>query len=287
VIRGALRAGQVIPFLGAGASLGGRKAGAPRQRGEHTHLPTGAALGRYLAMKTRFPRGELRELTRVAQYYDAVNGRELLYRDLRSVFARDYSPSPLHACLAKLRVPLLIVTTNYDDLIERAFDSAGRPYDTVIHTTDPNCGDKVLWWKHGEPKPEQVIPNKLNVDLGSTTLIYKMHGAVDRHNPTRDQYVITEDDYIDFLARMTRNKAVPAIFAEPFQTRSFLFLGYALRDWNLRVVLNRIEKDLRRPKTIKSWAIQRSPSPLEQRFWRERGVEVFDITIDDFVRRLC
>ena len=38
---------------------------------------------------------------------------------------------------------------------------------------------------------------------------------------------------------MTKNKAIPAIFAEPFQTRHFLFLGYGLNDWNLRVVLYR------------------------------------------------
>jgi hypothetical protein len=118
------------------------------------------------------------------------------------------------------------------------------------------------------------------------TVIYKMHGAMDRRQPRRGQYVITEDDYIDFLARMTKNKAIPAIFAEPFQTRPFLFLGYGLYDWNLRVVLNRIEKDLRRSRDIRSWAIQRNANALEKRFWQERGVEVYEQTIDAFVERL-
>jgi hypothetical protein len=114
-----------------------------------------------------------------------------------------------------------------------------------------------------------------------------MHGAVDRQDPGRDQYVITEDDYIDFLARMTKNKAIPSIFAEPFQTRHFLFLGYGLRDWNLRVVLNRIEKDMRRPSGTTSWAIQNGPSPLEKRFWQEHKVEVYDVMIEDFVKELA
>ena len=119
-----------------------------------------------------------------------------------------------------------------------------------------------------------------------------MPGKLNRWSDSRlpgiesDQYVITEDDYIDFLTRMTKKKAVPAIFAEPFQTRHFLFLGYSLSDWNLRVVLNRIEKDLRRRKGIKSWAIQYKPSRLEQRFWQERGVEVYDMTIEEFVTKL-
>ena len=85
---------------------------------------------------------------------------------------------------------------------------------------------------------------------------------------------------------MTRNKAIPSIFAELFQTRPFLFLGYGLYDWNLRVVLNRIEKDLRWPKGIKSWAIQDKPRPLEQRFWQERGVDVYNMTIEAFVQEL-
>ena len=112
-----------------------------------------------------------------------------------------------------------------------------------------------------------------------------MHGAVDRKLASRDQYVITEDDYIDFLARMTKNKAIPAIFAEAFQTRHFLFLGYSLRDWNLRVILHRIwgEQKL----SWRSWAIQRQPSRIEQEFWSRRGVEILDLLLEDYVAGLC
>jgi hypothetical protein len=198
----------------------------------------------------------------------------------------DYPFTPLHTFLTDVSMPVLIVTTNYDDLIERAFDVQNRAYDLVIHTTDPAVGDQLLWWEYGTPEPRRVNANKLDIDLQAVTVIYKMHGAVDRRQPTRDQYVITEDDYIDFLARMMKNKAIPAIFAEPFQTRHFLFLGYGLYDWNLRVVLNRIEKDLRRRKGIKSWAIQHKPKPLERRFWQERGVEVYDMAIEEFVKEL-
>jgi hypothetical protein len=98
--------------------------------------------------------------------------------------------------------------------------------------------------------------------------------------------VITEDDYIEFLSRMTRKRAIPAIFAEPFQTRHFLFLGYSLGDWNLRVVLNRMERDLRRRRDITSWAIQLNPSPLEQRLWQRRGVDVYDMMLEEFVTKL-
>jgi hypothetical protein len=276
LIRECLLAGKVIPFLGSGASL----SVAP------SPLPTASELASRLAAKTRFPADEAVILSTVAQWYQLVGGRQTLNDELHDVFAAAYTPAALHHYLAAVPSPLLVVTTNYDDLIEQAFDEAGRPYDRVVHTTDPAVGERLLWWAHGAEVPERKNPSKLDIDLDTTTVIYKMHGAVDRRLASRDQYVITEDDYIDFLARLTRHKAVPAIFAEPFQTRHFLFLGYSLRDWNLRVVLNRVERDVRGTRGITSWAIDHQPSPLEQRFWQDRGVEVFKMTLEEFLDEL-
>lgn len=286
-----LNKSKVIPFLGAGSSLAGLLPRGPWVKGV---IPTAGELAGHLAETAKFPSGESRDLTKVAQYYSVVNGRQPLDEELHNIFNCDYKPTSLHSFLASVQAPLLIVTTNYDDLIERALDERNdqlgdraRPYDVVIHNSQvKKSGDHLWWWTYGDLAPREVSPNKLLIDLEERTVVYKMHGAVDRKQPSRDSYVITEDDYIDFLARMTKNKAIPMIFAELFQTRHFLFLGYGLNDWNLRVVLNRIEKDLRRPKSIKSWAIQHQMRPLERRFWQERGVEVYDQTLDNFVHQL-
>lgn len=286
LISDALRQGLVIPFLGSGASLSENKSNTPQDKRKRTNLPSAAALTRYLAQKTQFPPNEPRDLAKVAQYYNVVAGRKRLREELHRIFNRDCSVTSLHTFLAEVPKKLLIVTTNYDDLIENAFRSQGRAYDVVVHASESTLGEQVLWWPYEKSKPINSKPNKLYIDFQKVTVIYKMHGAVDRYLPERDQYVITEDDYIDFLARMIKKTAIPAIFAEPFQTRHFLFLGYSLRDWNLRVVLNHIEKTLRRSKEIKSWAIQNNPSSLERRFWQDRGVEVYDMKIEEFVKKL-
>lgn len=280
-----LNHGRVIPFLGSGASLGGR---APDEEWSEglKFLPTAAELANYLARMSQFPQDEPIDLAKVAQYYDVVNGRPVLDEVLRGIFSHPYSLTALHTFLARLNVPLLIITTNYDDGIERAFDDEGKPYDLVTHTTDATMGDQLLWYEYGEEEPREVIPNKFVIDLKTRTVIYKMHGSVDRRGCMRDQFLITEDDYVDFLSRMTRNSAIPAMFAEPFQQRHFLFLGYSLSDWNLRVVLNRIEKDLQRRRGVRSWAIRWRVTPLERRFWQERGVSVYNMLIDDFVEEL-
>lgn len=284
-----LNRGKVIPFLGAGASLGGRLPGLAWQKGNKTFLPLGSELASHLARLMTFPTEEEHlELTKVAQYSGVSIGRTALNNELHEIFDCDYPLTSLHKFLANIDAPLLIITTNYDDLIERALDDrnkqegkAVRPYDVVIHNTDAKKGEYVLWWPFGAKQPEdKVHPKSLDIDLTERTVIYKMHGAVDRRQTQRHSYVISEDDYVDFLARMAKKNAVPAIFADPFQTRHFLFLGYGLNDWNLRVVLNRI------PKGIRSWAIQYRPRALESRFWQERGVEVYDFLLDDFVAKL-
>lgn len=287
LIYDSLNQGLVIPFLGAGASLIREISGEATTDASKLNLPTATELANYLAKKSEFPKDETIDLAKVAQYFSLIGGRTPLYRELHSIFDRDFPIGPLHYFLASINRPLLIVTTNYDDLIERALLKQHREFDVVIHTSDPVIGDRLLWLEHGENNPSEVSPNKLDIDLQTRTVIYKMHGAVDRQRANRDQYVITEDDYIDFLVRISKNKAIPAIFAEPFQACHFLFLGYSLRDWNLRVILNRIQSDARRPLEITSWSIQNKPSLMERKFWQKRGVEVYDILLNEFVHELA
>jgi SIR2-like protein len=277
LIADGLEEGAVIPFLGAGASLGCRLEDA---EGDST-LPSATDLSKQLASTANFPQGADQNLASVAQYYEIVSGRNGLNDALHEVFAAKYEPSRLHRYLASIERPLLIVTTNYDRLLETAFEH--RPHDLVVHTTEAAANERLLWWRNGAKEPERVLAKKLYIDLGKTTVIYKMHGAVDALLAARDQYVITEDDYVDFVSRLIRKKAIPAIFAEPFQNRHFLFLGYGLRDWNFRVVLNRVDKSLRGGNVPPSWAIDAKPSALETRLWQRRGVEVYGMTIEEFL----
>lgn len=284
-----IMAGRVIPFLGAGAPLYARNPTTTpwmqRQKGQEVigHLPTGAELAKYLASRAAVPAPERGELTKMAQYYETTLGPGPLRQRLREIFSYEQPPTPLHEFFADVPQPLLIVTTNYDDLMERAYRQRGKPCDVVVHLTD---SEKVLWWPHGEATPVEMLADDLDIDLDMVSVVYKMHGAIDRRAKQTGHYVITEDDYIEFLTRMTRRSVVPTIFAEPFQTRPFLFLGYGLYDWNLRVILNRIQEFRGHPK-FRSWAIETLSKPLEKALWNARGVTVYDgLTLDAFLTEL-
>ena len=63
-----------------------------------------------------------------------------------------------------------------------------------------------------------------------------------------------------------------------------LFLGYSMRDWNVRVFLKRIWQD--EPLGSKSWAIQRDPDVLEKDFWSQSHVDVFAAPLEQYVEEL-
>lgn len=282
--------GKVIPFLGAGASVCERPADADWRSGEY--LPSGSELAEYLAETYAYPAQESRDLVRVSQYVDLITGGEAaLFDDLRPVFAADYTPNKLHRFLAE-RTALarkegaaapyqLIVTTNYDDALERAFSDAGEVFDLVYYVAEPFEGGKFV---HVRPDGERRTISKhtyREFDLAQRSLILKIHGGVDREDAGADSYVITEDHYIDYLAHGAISKLIPAYVMARMRSSHFLFLGYGMRDWNLRVILHHIwSQQVRR---FGSWAIQNAPDPIDERFWQRHNVEIVPARLEDWV----
>jgi hypothetical protein len=298
VIASLLLKGGVVPFLGAGVNIGARPAAAAWHPKAAQFLPKGCELASFLAGQSGFPstdEHDVADLPKVASYFVETSGRRPLRQCLCDIFDRDFAACEIHRFLAGLQVPQLIVTTNYDDLLERTFAEIRRPFDLVVHPTDrKEIEASVLWWRHGAEGPEILTPNTLDIDLAKTTVIYKMHGTVDRLLRKWHSYVVTEEDYVDFISRMMSQSGVPALFMRHFRTRHFLFLGYGLRDWNFRVVLKHLETVLPLPEEAagheqderRSWAIQYQPSQLEQELWRARHVNIYDMDISEFTRRL-
>ena len=292
-----LRDGNVIPFLGAGTNLCGRP---EDEAWLGRHLPSGTELAAYLAESYAYPDGEAPDLLRVSQYVQAVTGGRVLYDELHELFARDYEPTLLHELLATLPALVrarradghdarfhLLVTTNYDDALEKAFTRAGEPFDLVTYLAAGPSRGKFL---HHMPDGDRHVIDQPNVyrelSLRRRPVILKIHGAVDREDAAADSYVITEDHYIEYLAQTDIANIIPAALMAVMNESHFLFLGYSLRDWNLRVILQRIWG--RRPfeEQYKSWAIRKDPSRLEERLWASRNVEIMNLDLDAYVAAL-
>lgn len=150
------------------------------------------------------------DLVALAQYHvNKRRSRSHLNQLLIEEFTKDATLTKNHRLLANL--PLETVwTTNYDDLIERAFEEAHKKVD--VKRTKENMAITV---------PRRAVT------------IYKMHG--DKLLP--DEAVLTKEDYEAYDQKRS-------IFSMKLKgdliERPFLFLGFSFTDPNIDYILSRV-----------------------------------------------
>jgi hypothetical protein len=296
--------GTVIPVIGSSANAGGRDA--PWQEG-CGWLPDAVELAIYLSRHFHLE-PELDDLARVSQQIWLTVGDADLYRELREVLIKAKAQlGPVQRFLADVPAMLrgrdgdrypLIVTTNYDTALEQAFDAAHEPFDLVVFMATGEHKGRFLhvpWWddKGGEPVPIAVpncyvdLPIDEELDL-QRTVIVKIHGGPVHDAPPafqlRDNYVVTEDDYIGYLSRSPVESLVPVQILNKLRDSHYLFLGYGMRHWSLRVFLRRLwsEQHL----GVKSWAVQPTLQAVETEFWEKFDVERIVAPLPEYVAEL-
>jgi hypothetical protein len=116
--------------------------------------------------------------------------------------------------------------------------------------------------------------------------VLKLHGGLDdAATPERERVVVTEDDYIAYLWRGDVGGAIPVGLAARLRRSHFLFLGYGMREWSLRLVLDRICGG--DALAYRSWAVVPEARPLERQFWRSRDVDLLEQPLDAYVGALA
>ena len=305
-----LKNGKVIPFLGAGINLYERPEGKTYKDG---YLPDGNELTEELEFRFPWePTGNLQQVSQIAEVMDG-GLNEVLYE----LFGKDYPPASIHSLLARLPKLLresgysrglpLIVTTNYDDVLEAEFRRNGTPFDIVTYVAARGAKKEADHKKQSRrnkfwhlPNAErfsssldpgiddawQVITreNQHPIQTGERTIVLKIHGSVARSASEKCSFVITEDDYIEYLAQMDFKNPLPVFLAEIIRHSRFLYMGYGLRDWNLRVLIKRIVGAQSRSE--QSWAVQRYASVVDTRFWTKRDVLIVESDLKEFVLEL-
>lgn len=285
-----LKAGRVVPFFGAGASL---NCGA---------LPSGRQLAELIATAAKFPDPDDQgNLALVASYLVQIGSDSVgLETLLRQVFNVDTQPSPLHNCIASVDRLKLVVTTNYDDLIERALEAAWAAANSEARkpwiVVDRGIPGKV-WYRQPGTRLADVKANNLRDKLTNPEtapgkeriyrpILFKMHGSLDREDQDQDWFLITEEHYVDFLGRQA-DAQTPPMIKVIMDNSNFLFLGYGLRDWNIRVMLRKIMASRsQQSRKVNSWAVVKKATTAEKRLWMAHGVKIFEVELDKFAQEL-
>lgn len=286
-ILSALQTGLLVPFLGWDVGRIGRPAGDGWVRGQYLPDPTETAQELFLSLAVSME--GLFSLPQVSQYTSLLSGDLTLYDRLSALYNGDYQPTLLHRLLAEMPGRLgrkgyptdpkrrfVIFSVAFDDLLERAFDEVGQPYHLFAyrHRFEDSSGvaqtGRFVHLPPGGAAVEVLSPNDYG-GLGDDRhpVIVKLCGRVISAEP--DSVMVTEDQYLAYLPAQDFGALLPATLLSEVNRRSFLFFGYSLQPWPLRLLWQRMRHQGRRLHS-RSWAIAREANKIEEEFWRSQDI---------------
>ena len=234
----AMRERRIILFAGAGLSAG---LGLPSWQDFIGRLGTelGFDADTFLSLSPDF--------RSLAEYYCLEQGsldglRERMAREW-AIADEKLAASDVYRLIARLGFPL-IYTTNYDDLLERAFELHGVPFNKVTTAKDIARGGS------------------------DVATIVKFHGDLED-----GALVLTETDY---FRRLGFEEPLDIQLMADALRRGILFLGYSASDVNLRLLLYRLRQiwsdrsdGESRPR---SYIVMTRPDRIQQRILDSWGV---------------
>ncbi|MET0752420.1 MAG: SIR2 family protein, partial [Pyrinomonadaceae bacterium] len=217
----ALKAGEVVPFVGAGVSIAVKKKNADGTESEESLFPSWKGYVGILA-QTLIEEGKLDEANLVEAYIKSAKPKyleamqhafeelpkEVWFRKLNEYFKKNETEAvPDSLELSKLIWQLgsnLIFTTNIDRVLE--WKSVKEPPIEILDT-------------------QKVESAELQADKNPSPTIFYLHGRVG----DKDNIVFTREQYDDFYKK-NENEAKLRTLQAFLTTKSFLFIGFSLDD---------------------------------------------------------
>lgn len=214
LIRSVLRQDFVL-FIGSGVSSSCTNSDGDRPPGWHALLLTACDLLPAAAAKDRVKRRLKSDLLDAAELLlhearaanKVTDFLELVAEKVEGPSGKLYNPSDWHDEIVRLN-PLVIVTTNYDKILERATNSGYN----VLTPSSQNIGREV---RAGNP------------------LILKIHGSIDE----RSSMILSHTHYAELRSR---HPATLEVLRALFLTKTCLFLGYSMNDPDIRLLLENV-----------------------------------------------
>lgn len=289
----------LIIFLGAGVNA--EDYGRPFRLGA-SMLPDDSDVAAYLARMAR-RESQDRRLAEIAQYARIVSGEPNVFKWVRQTLQGGTNPGRVHTDLAHLPGLLkelglekryqMIVTPKFDVALEQAFRKEREPFDVAVYMAPgTEYAGKFVHLPWLSPDPQPVLTNDYQ-DFPFTsegellrTVIVRINGAVDdikQGYRWGENFVITEDHYIDYLHGRSAEQVVPVQILGKLRQASCLFLGYPVADWRLRVFLHWIWPGEMLGRAT-HWAVERDPDDFEREFWKNSRVSLYQGRLTDYVK---
>ncbi|WP_270505632.1 SIR2 family protein, partial [Paraclostridium sordellii] len=180
---------------------------------------------------------------KIPQYYYNLRKEKEYYDIILNKFNIISEPNKIHDLILELD-PAHIVTTNYDDLIEKASNKKGLFFDVVAKDND--------------------LPYSVN-----NKMIIKMHGDLKNKN-----IVLKEDDYLSYFKNF---QLIQNYIKSLLSTHVVLFVGYSISDMNVKYIFQWVKdilkKDFQQVYFLEGNKEKKS-NQIEFEYYKNRGINI-------------
>lgn len=232
-IRQAIDNNKLVIFVGAGVSA-------------NSNLPSWSLLIKEFAdelgVKYESDNNSIDYYLRIPQYYYLERGQkeyyDLIDRKINSVQGR---PNDINRIIFELN-PSIIITTNFDELLEMTVKEQGLFYTTIKQDKDlPYCtNDKLIIKMHGDGKLKNIV--------------------------------LKEDDYLNYSSKFP---LIENYVKGLFSTKTVLFVGYSAEDPDFKLIFNLVKEQLGgdfQPAYLLD--INKQNEKLEFNYYKNRGINI-------------
>lgn len=245
-----LRKGNVIVFLGAGIS---RTFKDEHTGKEYRGLPSAKEIVKDLADSKEYIEPNMRfdQALFMVKLKEGRNEVERILEDYIDV--PTLNPLPAHQLLADMSFSAFI-TTNYDQLLEKALEKNKKKFYTIIEDKD------ICRWR-------------------STQLPYiKLHGCI-----TRPKTIIAAED--EYRPISESKPIVSSLLKTLLANKNVLFLGFSLTDYDFKELFQELKLALD-GNMPKSYAVVYEDDNYQTAYWKEEGINIINSDLTSFLREL-
>lgn len=246
--------GDAVLFLGAGASYG------CKSKLDKTTCPGGAKLGELLSKEFLGGKRNGEKLARIADLAISEGGLAAVQRKVAEIF-EPIEPEPFHLTIPKFRWKA-IVTTNYDQVTEKAYSSA-----------PDRLQDPVPVVRNGEMGRAYANPRSVP--------IIKLHGCISQYGDLQNPLILANEHYTRYSKGRER---LATSFQELARDYPVIFCGYNFDDLHIQAVLFGLDDEaIQRPSYL---AVNPAFEDMDIRLWAKHRMVAVPETFESFLNAI-
>ncbi|MDJ0719677.1 MAG: SIR2 family protein [Prochloraceae cyanobacterium] len=261
----------------------------------------------FLAQELAVAKNQIRYLSQFGKTYQGFDDFQVT---LNQIFQKsnltNLNPNPVHflvkrlsKCRKKSSLPFLIVTTNYDNALERAFRK--EPEQKFYLVTYVALGDKrgQFMYKLSDENEMHKIDDKTQLFTEYPVIMKLFGGFSEGEEEEEHGLAIADEDYMNYLFSTGEQKQSlsllwPSSIHQALDENDFLFMGYSPSDWDLSLILHRFcacrrnLKDKKKKGTPAGWLIHQSMlgKLFDIEFWKGWNIELIKSPLEAYISGL-